>query len=324
MGIKPIQEENLTENLDFYSEESTKKETVLFSSDKTKPKLQKKKPQNISLNSNHTTTEEQNKSTKSNSTLNVTQEKVKFIFKWKPKAQDQKKKLEVLLVGSFLKNWDCYELMTKNDENGLYEYEMYLLKTEHYFKFIVNNKWQCSDLYPTKPDKDKNINNYIDLTNYKEPVTDKMYNEESFNLSKELNKLNNQSGPSFPESKYDNINSKNSNNYPELELLNKNTPKSTSYYKKQFDINNLSNQDKLNKREIIVNNINDIYNIYGTVNNSYKKIVTLHHEKLGHLISEISDNFLKGKNYMRISSTERKKHKFLTIIYYKPNLSKKV
>ena len=67
MGIKPIQEENLTANLDFYSEESTKKETVLFSSDKTKPKLKKKKPQNISLNSNHTTTEEQNKSTKSNS-----------------------------------------------------------------------------------------------------------------------------------------------------------------------------------------------------------------------------------------------------------------
>ena len=319
MGIKPIQEENLTENLDFYSEVSTKKETVLFSSDKTKPKLKKENHQNISLNSNHTTTEGQNKSTKSNSTLNATQEKVKYKFKWKAEGQEQNKKLEVLLVGSFLKNWDCYEVMTKNDENGIYEYEMYLPKKEHFFKFIVNNKWQCSDLYPTKPDKDKNINNYIDLTNYKEPVTDKIYNEESFNLSKELTKLNNQSGPSFPESKYDNINSKNSSNYPELELLNKNAPKSTSYYKKHFDINNLSNQDTLKKMEISVNNINDIYNIYGTVNNSYKKIVTLHHEKLGHLISGISDNFFKEKNYMRISSTERKKHKFLTIIYYKPN-----
>ena len=66
-------------------------------------------------------------------------------------------------------------------------------------------------------------------------------------------------------------------------------------------------------------NINDIYNIYGTVNNSYKKIVAFHHEKLGHLISEISGKFLKKKNYSRIASTERKKHKFLTIIYYKPN-----
>ena len=318
MGIKPIQEENLTENLDFYSEESTKKETVLFSSDKTKPKLKKEKAQNNSLNSNHTTTEEQNKSTKSNSTLNATEEKVKYKFKWQAKGQNQNKKLEVLLVGSFLKNWDCYEVMTKNDENGIYEYEMYLPKKEHFFKFIVNNKWQCSDLYPTKPDKEKNINNYIDLTNYKEPVTDKIYNEESFNLSKELNKLNNQIGPSFLESKYENINSKNSNNYPELELLNKNAPKSTSYYRKQFDINNLSHQNKHDKSEISAN-INNIYNIYGTANNSYKKIVTLHHEKLGHLITEINEKFFKEKNYMRISSTERKKHKFLTIIYYKPN-----
>lgn len=318
MGIKPIQEENLTENLDFYSEESTKKGTVLFSSDKTKPKLKKEKAQNNSLNSNHTTTEEQNKSTKSNSTLNATEEKVKYKFKWQAKGQNQNKKLEVLLVGSFLKNWDCYEVMTKNDENGIYEYEMYLPKKEHFFKFIVNNKWQCSDLYPTKPDKEKNINNYIDLTNYKEPVTDKIYNEESFNLSKELNKLNNQSGQSFLESKYENINSKNSNNYPELELLNKNAPKSTSYYRKQFDINNLSHQNKHDK-SVISANINNIYNIYGTVNNSYKKIVTLHHEKLGHLITEINEKFFKEKNYMRISSTERKRHKFLTIIYYKPN-----
>ena len=318
MGIKPIQEENLTENLDFYSDENPKKETILFSSDKTMLKLKKEKQQNISLNSNHTTEEEQNKSTKSNSTLNATQEKVKYKFKWKAKGQNQNKKLEVLLVGSFLKNWESYEVMTKNGENGIYEYEMYLPKKEHTFKFIVNNKWQCSDLYPTKPDEDKNINNYIDLTNYKEPVSDKIYNDESFNLSKELSHINNQSVPSIPESKYDNINSKNCNDYPELELLNKNAPKSTSYYRKQFDINHLSRQNKLDKSEINVN-INDIYNIYGTVNNSYKKIVTLHHEKLGHLISEISGKFLKKKNYLRISSTERKKHKFLTIIYYKPN-----
>ena len=122
MGIKPIQEENLTENLDFYSEVSTKKETILFSSDKTMLKLKKEKQQNISLNSNHTTEEEQNKSTKSNSTLNATQEKVKYKFKYKAQGQNQNKKLEVLLVGSFLKNWESYEVMTKNGENGIYEY----------------------------------------------------------------------------------------------------------------------------------------------------------------------------------------------------------
>ena len=311
MGIKPIQEENLTENLDFYSEVSTKKETVLFSSDKTKPKLKKEKAQNNSLNSNHTTTEEQNKSTKSNSTLNATEEKVKYKFKWQAKGQNQNKKLEVLLVGSFLKNWDCYEVMTKNDENGIYEYEMYLPKKEHLFKFIINNNWQCSDLYPKKPDKDNNINNFIDLTDYKEPLTEKIYQEDSFNLSKELNVINQNTSKSFNNS--ESIEKKYDKRYPELDILNKKAPKLAPFYQKQFDIDNLSNQYKFKKYLISINNSN--HNLYGTVNNSYKKVITFHHEKLSHLISEITEI---QKDYLKISTTERKKHKFLTIIYYKP------
>ena len=320
MGIKPIQEENLTENLDFYSEANPKKETILFSSDKTKPQFKKDKNQNISINSNHTTTEDHNKSTKSNSTLNLANEKVKFKFQWKDKDNKPNKKMEVLLVGSFLKNWEIYEVMEKNDENGIYEYEMYLPRKEHTFKFIINNKWECSDLYEKKPDKDNNINNYIDLTNYKEEqVNEKIYNDESFNLSKELNMIINQIGQSIKDTKFEN--KKNSINiYPQLELLNDKAPKLNPYYKKKFDINNLSNQDKFYKYKNSVNS-NRNYNLYGTVNNSYKKVFSFHHEKLGHLISEISDYYNQTKkNFLRISSTERKKHKFLTIIYYKPKI----
>ena len=318
MGIKQIQEENLTENLDFYSEENPKKETILFSSDKTKPQIKKEKNQNISMISNHTTTEEHNKSTKSNSTLNFANEKVKFKFQWKDKDNDPNKKMEVLLVGSFLNNWERYEIMEKNGKNGIYEYEMYLPRKEHIFKFIVNNKWECSDLYEKKPDKNNNINNYIDLTNFKEQVTEKNYNDESFNLSKELNMIINQSGQSLKETKFQN--KKNSINiYPQLELLNDNTPKLSPYYRKKFDINNLSNQDKFYKNRNNVN-VNRYSNLYGTVNNSYKKVLSFHHEKLGHLLSEISGYYNQTKkNFLRISSTERKKHKFLTIIYYKPN-----
>lgn len=314
MGMKSssIQEENLTENLDFSSELNPKKETILFSSDKTKPNIKHslKKLNNINTNTNHTTTEEHNKSTKSNSTINSNSEKVKFKFEWKVDPKHKNKNLEVLLVGSFLQNWDSYEVMEKNDENGNYEFEMYLPRKEHLFKFIINNNWLCSDLYPQKPDKDKNINNYIDLTNYKERLTEKIYEEDSFNLSKELNKIN-QSSKSFNTG--ENIEKNYDKKYPELDILNKKTPKIVHFYQKQFDLDNLSRQDELKK--YIINVSDDNYNLYGSVNNSYKKIKIFQHDKLSHLISEIRE--IK-ENYLKISTTERKKHKFLTIIYYKP------
>ena len=80
----------------------------------------------------------------------------------------------------------------------------------------------------------------------------------------------------------------------------------------------MSNQDKFGKnKKFVVINDNNIF--YGNVNNSYKKVFTFHHEKLGHLISEISGYYKIENRIFRTSTTERKKHKFLTIIYYKPN-----
>ena len=56
--------------------------------------------------------------------------------------------------------------MEKNPETNIYEYQTFLPKEKHSFKYIINNKWQCNDLYPTTKDNSNNINNYIDLTNY--------------------------------------------------------------------------------------------------------------------------------------------------------------
>lgn len=319
MGLKTssIKEESLTENLDFYSEVNQKKETILFSSDKVKPKLEGLKGQNITLNSNHTTTGEHNKSTKSDSTTNSTEEKVRYKFIWKEDPKNKNKNLEVLLIGSFLKNWENYEVMEKNEENGNYEYEMYLPRKEHLFKFLINNKWLCSDLYPTKPDNNNNINNYIDLTNYKEETDGKnnISEKDNMNFSKELNQINeiSQSLNNDENKTEKNVNKK----YLELDKLNKKVPKLPPFYQKSFDIDNLSNQDKLKKNKIKLNKINN--NIYGTAFNSYKIVFPFHHDKLSHLISEITDFPNNQKNYLRISTTERKKKKFLTIIYYKPN-----
>ena len=62
---------------------------------------------------------------------------------WKEKSNNPNKKLEVLLVGSFLKNWESYEVMEKKNENGLYEYEMYLKRKEEDFLNQLNLVGQC-------------------------------------------------------------------------------------------------------------------------------------------------------------------------------------
>ena len=282
--INDISEENLTKNLDFYSEKKQKKGTILFSSEKSEQKqIQEnfKKTEN-SNNQNCSLIEELNKSTQTNSIIETKKDKVKFKFEWKQDNNYSNKSMEVLLVGTFLKSWDNFVTMKKNKETQKYEYEIYLQKKIYYFKFIVNNKWFCSDLYQTKLDKNNNLNNYIDLTNYKEK------DKENKNiLSNSTNYLKNISDyESFIK-------------YPELKILNKN-PSRVFYYKKDLSI------DKNNKKFC-----------YGYINSSYKKIFKLENDKIGHLIPEMN-NIFSNKNYFRISITERNKNKLVTLVYYKP------
>ena len=59
--------------------------------------------------------------------------------------------------------------MIKNVETEIFEKIIYLPRAKHYFKFIVDNKWVCSNQYPTTMDNSNNQNNFIDLTNYTPP-----------------------------------------------------------------------------------------------------------------------------------------------------------
>ena len=241
MGIKSslIKEETLTENLDFYSEVNPIKETILFSSEKTQKNKETINKFNILESTNLYKIDDLNKSTKINSTFDTKNDKVKFKFQWKEASNQVNQKLEVLLVGSFLKNWDSYEVMEKNEENGLYECEMFLPKKKHFFKFIINSKWLCSDLYPTIPDESNNINNYIDLTNYKETETDsdKIFND--FNNSNEYLTL---------------VEDEDKNKYMEMKNLNHLAPIIMMNYQKKFLIDNLSYQDKIVNSKFNENN----------------------------------------------------------------------
>ena len=113
MGIKlsSIVEDNLTKNLDFFSEDNSIKKTLLFSSEKAQLKNKTEKSNNISI------TEELNKSTKTNS-INITKnDTIKYKFEWKEDSIYSNTKSEVLLFGTFFDNWDNYAIMEKNDEN---------------------------------------------------------------------------------------------------------------------------------------------------------------------------------------------------------------
>ena len=198
MDVNFFKEENITKNLELYSDLDNKKRTILFSSEKEEKKIQKN-----SLNNSITFLEDINKSTKTDSIIEIKSDKVKFKFEYKPDIKYNNRKIEVLLVGSFLNNWDNFIIMEKNAQSQNYEYETYLSKKIHYFKFIVNNKWLCSDLYPSIYDESNNLNNFIDLTNYE--------NEEKKN---EINDTSNICASSEIIIKY-----------PELKKLNRKAPR---------------------------------------------------------------------------------------------------
>lgn len=216
MGIKlsSIVEDNLTKNLDFFSEDNSKQKTLLFSSEKTELKNKKENIKVISL------TEELNKSTKTNSIDITKNDTIKYKFEQKEDSIYSNTKSEVLLFGTFFESWDNYAIMEKNNEKNIYEYEINLKRKEYYFKFIVNNKWFCSNFYPTKLDKNNNLNNYIDLTNYKENDSDsEIFNNNTNILNTETNLIK----------------------YQRVKILNRKAPQ-LLYYKKGFALNRTINK----------------------------------------------------------------------------------
>ena len=284
MDVNFFKEENITKNLELYSDLDNKKRTILFSSEKEEKKIQKN-----SLNNSITFLEDINKSTKTDSIIEIKSDKVKFKFEYKPDIKYNNRKIEVLLVGSFLNNWDNFIIMEKNAQSQNYEYETYLSKKIHYFKFIVNNKWLCSDLYPSIYDESNNLNNFIDLTNYE--------NEEKKN---EINDTSNICASNEIIIKY-----------PELKILNRKAPRLLYNKKKLLLDMNSKKRDKFSYIEK-----NNIY-CYANINNSYKKVSKLENENIGHLMQEINDN-MKDRNYRKISATERNRNKLLTVVYYIP------
>ena len=261
-----------------------------------------KTKENKTMNINMSITEELNKSTKMDSTFDNKNDLVPFKFEWKEKDNNPNRELEVMLTGTFLNNWDSVVKMEKNPETNIYEYITLLPRAKHHFKYIINNKWKCSDLYPTEKDKSNNTNNYIDLINYNIDINKKDKTKTKNETIKKTKKIINTK-----------LNEKYGLIFPLIKDLNVIAPPIMMHYKEPFYLDNISNQENLaNKIYLSFQKSN-----YSNVNNSCKEILILPHEKLAHITSNVDDIFTKN-NYNRYSITERIKHKYLTIIYYKP------
>ena len=232
----------------------------------------------------------------------------KYPFKFEYKGNGK----SVLLAGSFLDNWANIKVMVKNSKNDIYERVVYLPKGKHQFKFIVDNKWVCSDQYPTMPDERGIINNFIDLTNYVPPenlLKDELIKKLGRNEPEKMNKDNKE------------ITNKNndytSTKMPRFNELNMIPPNIIQHYIPRFNLNYQSNQNRIGRKKYLKYTERNLK----TENNTYKKILVFPHEKLMHCCPNMNDLDIKENNksnYFRICTTIRNKHKFLTAVYYKP------
>lgn len=251
--------------------------------------------------SQNTETEEKQKSKKDSS-----EKKYPFKFEWKGKGK------RVLLSGSFFDNWNKTKDMIKNDNTDIFESVVYLTKTKHRFKFIVDNKWICSNQYPTISDEHGITNNYIDLTNYFPPENllkcQQGKKDDLNNLNKSNNKNNNDTSYNMG------YNTKMPLRYD----LNTVAPNIIWHYSPKFNLDYQSNQNMLVNKKYLKYKEKNLM----TENNTYKKILVFPHEKLMHLCPNLYSLNNEGKNikhnFIKISTTIRSSHKFLTIVYYRP------
>ena len=311
MGMRSSKQlENLqTSDLEFsdninHKLDIDKKDTIIFPNNKIT-----EISDNKSYNTNISITEELNKSTKMDSTFDNQSELVPFKFEWKVNNNNENKEIEVMIAGTFLNNWNTFIKMDKNPETNIYEYKTLLKREKHFFKYLINNKWLCSDLYPKVQDNSNNTNNFIDLTN-----CDVNLNIND-NISENKNEITVKKEKNKKRKKFEN-NRKNEGyglNFPLIKDLNGKAPIVMDHYKETFLIDNQSNQDKL----FSLNQFSDFQKCHSNGNRSYKQIYIFPHEKLGHITPNIYD-ILYNKNYNRYCFTERKKHKYLTLVYYKP------
>lgn len=219
---------------------------------------------------------------KSNNKINNNKENnnsnyIDYIFIWKEGGNNVK------LVGSF-NNWKEQIIMKKDSTDKFFQYKIRLKRDKYEYKFVVDNVWKCSTLQKMKKDPKGNINNYIDLTNYKKKKKkkkDKQYQKEetdSFGLI-----------------------------YPKNEELNTEAQKAQELYLNSFYINEATNQKNIGEKQYYKFNNRESY----TEEKSYKNLLYSPHVNLNHTLT-----LCEQKQILQTGLTYRFRNKDCTMIYY--------
>ena len=235
--------------------------------------------------------------------------RVPYKFEWKGEGN------QVLLTGDFL-DWKGKIIMKKNENTGYFEVVIPLERKKHRFKFIVDGNW-------AEPDEHNNLNNFISLNDYYPPkeipmskVENIMKNKINLNESiktEEDNNIKNKIIVKKEEQRKKLYNCK----YPLINELNTLAPIIMLHYKPIFFLDYPSRQDFIKQKEG-TNFLTYKEKNFNTENNTYKKIMTCPHEKLMHFCANLDDIKNIDNDFFRLCTTVRNKHKFLTLIYYKP------
>lgn len=170
---------------------------------------------------------------------------VEVTFIWKEKGND------VFITGSFA-GWKQWFMLEK--QGDIFYRKLQLPKEKHYFKFIVDKDWKCSDNYNKEVDYTGNVNNSVDLTYVESPKTKETQRngESSLKNIQKLKAITKNKLKSNNNGSYNEI-------YPERSGLNTETPIIPSGYINNFDINNFSIQYKIGNPTYINLSYNEIY-----------------------------------------------------------------
>jgi hypothetical protein len=220
------------------------------------------------------------------------EETVPYKFLWKEGGNNVK------ISGTFLDNWEKVLEMKKIINTDIFEIIINLTKSKHEFKFIVDDKWLCSQQYATIKNKN-DFNNIIDLTNYSQEEND--FNNINDKINKTLKKCSKDYGCKyFRESDFE-----------------RDVPSIPLFFVKNFNLNSkyIQKRAKMISRSFL--NFNLSKNILE--NNEYKTILTFSHEKLSHICYKTNGEYNNNEDkYIKSSVTQRNNHKFLTLIYFTP------
>ena len=220
---------------------------------------------------------------------NINNDKVEYTFIWEEKCNLAK------VIGSF-NNWKDQLLMTYDPKDNLYKYKIELKRDKYEYKFIIDNAWKFSSHQQTKNDGKGNINNFIDLTNYKINTNNAQTTKKVKKIKKKKKKIK----------KIEKVESYGVL-FPTKDELNTEAPITQELYLKSFYINEATNQDKIGNKLFLSDFNTESY----TEEKSYRNLLFSPHVNLNHTMS-----FCNNKDILQVGLSYRFRNKDCTLVYY--------